>query len=484
MPQPDLVNTAWRDYGNRVGAFRLLDAARRLRRSRPRSCSTPTLYDTAPAVTDAAARAAGAEMVGARPLELGLARRASTPGASGAYLEAVAARIAAEEGARPGGWSSPWLDAHRATRPTCSPPPATATCWTCASTTSPCGCATAAAPLLAIPYALELNDSTSMIGRQVSARRLRRHDRRRVRRAAGAPPPTQPLVMSVVVHSFISGVPFRLRQLARALAPHRRRTPTRSGSTQPRHDPRGLRRRCAHAAGRRPMTTADGRRAAGRRDRRDRGPHGLALRRDGRYHEVLRGVDLSIEPGEILGPGRRVRLREERAGAEPDGAAARGVRSRGSAGRRGSPASTCCTAAPPQQRTVRRGELGVIFQDPMTSLNPTMRVGRQITETGQDEAEGDPAADRGRRLRTGDCGCGSIPHQLSGGLRQRVMAAIAIVRQPVAGHRRRAHDRARRDRAGPAPDAAARAPRRVRLRHPVHHPRPRRRRPDHRPRSP
>ena len=80
-------------------------------------------------------------------------------------------------------------------------------------------------------------------------------------------------------------------------------------------------------------------------------------------------------------------------------------------------------------RKVRRLDLGAVFQDPMTSLNPTMRIGKQVAEAaGSDEealklltAVGIP--DPKRRFR-------AYPHELSGGLRQRVMIAIAIAGNP------------------------------------------------------
>ena len=81
------------------------------------------------------------------------------------------------------------------------------------------------------------------------------------------------------------------------------------------------------------------------------------------------------------------------------------------------------------RRRVRRRALGAVFQDPMTSLNPTMRVGRQVAESA---GSGDSARrlleavgirDPERRLR-------AYPHELSGGLRQRVMIAIALAGEP------------------------------------------------------
>ncbi|PTM89119.1 ABC transporter ATP-binding protein [Mycoplana dimorpha] len=91
-----------------------------------------------------------------------------------------------------------------------------------------------------------------------------------------------------------------------------------------------------------------------------------------------------------------------------------------------------------QLRRIRGGGIGTIFQDPMSALNPALRVGRQIAEVGelhlgltsmQAEARAlellklvrmsDPEA----RLR-------QYPHELSGGLRQRAMIAIAIAGEP------------------------------------------------------
>ena len=86
-------------------------------------------------------------------------------------------------------------------------------------------------------------------------------------------------------------------------------------------------------------------------------------------------------------------------------------------------------AKPAELRRIRREELGAIFQDPMTSLNPTMRIGRQIGEVTHDDAESVRlletvgVRDAELRLRV-------YPHELSGGLRQRVMAAIAVTGRP------------------------------------------------------
>ncbi len=91
-----------------------------------------------------------------------------------------------------------------------------------------------------------------------------------------------------------------------------------------------------------------------------------------------------------------------------------------------------------QMEKIRGSEIAMIFQDPMTSLNPTMTVGRQITESlmkhqklGSSEAK-QKAVEMLRMvgIPSPESRVKQYPHQFSGGMRQRAMIAIALSCQP------------------------------------------------------
>jgi peptide/nickel transport system ATP-binding protein len=185
------------------------------------------------------------------------------------------------------------------------------------------------------------------------------------------------------------------------------------------------------------MTTVEGavEHAAGR----DEVPSAVASVEDLRvsFHthtgvvQALRSVTLAVMPGEVValvgesGSGKSV------LGMSLLGLASRmrGARVSGNV----SVAGVDMLANPDStRRLVRREALGAVFQDPLTSLDPTMKIGRQLTERGITRARavenlraaGVPEPER--RL-------GQFPHELSGGLRQRVSIAMAIGTTPPTG---------------------------------------------------
>ena len=212
IPAPDVLNTSWREYGNRVGAWRVLNAF--VQYKLPLSILLNTaVYEEAPDLMTACSKA-GCEMIahGYSNSET-LADRSEADEA--AYIRSVTEDIRKAEGSPPAGWSSPWIAETMAT------PDILAEAgydylldWIMDD--QPVWLKTRTRPILAVPYSHDLNDSSTVMGRNVLARDFADMivDQFDEMLASSS---DAPQVMPVILHSFISGQPFRLKALRRAI---------------------------------------------------------------------------------------------------------------------------------------------------------------------------------------------------------------------------------------------------------------------------
>ena len=168
---------------------------------------------------------------------------------------------------------------------------------------------------------------------------------------------------------------------------------------------------------------------------RFRGPQGQPV-------AVVRALDFAVERGQTLaivgesGSGKSVtslalmRLIEQGGG----GIDANSVLLR----RRNGQVLDLARASAAQMRAVRGADIAMIFQEPMTSLNPVFTVGEQIAESVRVHQRMDRSAALAEALRMLELVripearnvLGRYPHQLSGGMRQRVMIAMALCCKP------------------------------------------------------
>lgn len=213
-PQPDVLNYAWRDYGNRVGAWRMLDMLDEL--SLPATVLlNSAMYEHAPALV-AAHRARGDEIAGHG--RTNSERQSTLDEAAEARLIAEAtAAIAAAEGAPPRGWLSPWIAESLLTPDLLSEAGYRYTLNWCADD-QPIWMRTRAGRLLAIPYPQEVNDIPALVARKDGAEQFAAmivaDFEERLRQVARD---GQPQVMGIALHPYLVGQPYRLRALRGAL---------------------------------------------------------------------------------------------------------------------------------------------------------------------------------------------------------------------------------------------------------------------------
>lgn len=157
---------------------------------------------------------------------------------------------------------------------------------------------------------------------------------------------------------------------------------------------------------------------------------------DGSFTEAVRGVSLS------LGREKLGIVGESGSGKSLTGRSLLGVLppyARMSVERMEFDGIDLTRASARQRRALRGGRMGMILQDPKFSLNPVMQVGRQIVEAiriGDRRISGGAARTRALamleavQIREPERVFGLYPHELSGGMGQRVMIAMMLVREP------------------------------------------------------
>jgi peptidoglycan/xylan/chitin deacetylase (PgdA/CDA1 family) len=212
-PQPDVLNFAWRDYGNRVGAWYLLDVFDALKLPMAALVNS-AMYDYAPALV-AAHRVRGDEIVGhgrSNAERQGTLDEASEKG----LIAEATARLAKEEGRPPEGWLGPWISHSHATPDLLAEVGYRYLLDWCMDDQPIWFDCRGGKRLLAVPYPQELNDVPAIVGRKVGAsdfadmiidqfdEMLELSHKR-------------PLVMGVALHAYIVGQPHRLKHLRRAL---------------------------------------------------------------------------------------------------------------------------------------------------------------------------------------------------------------------------------------------------------------------------
>jgi peptidoglycan/xylan/chitin deacetylase (PgdA/CDA1 family) len=213
-PQPDVLNFSWREYGNRVGAWRCLDLFTQLRLPAAAILNT-ALYDHCPELV-AACVARGDELVAHGHTN------AERQGGWGedeerALLASCADRMVGESGQRPTGWLSPWISESLATPDLLAETGYRYTLNWCHDDQPVALRTRSGRHLWSVPYPQELNDIPMIMARQLDARDffdlvLDNFEEMLAQSA------TTPLVMGLALHPYIVGQPYRLRHLRRALA--------------------------------------------------------------------------------------------------------------------------------------------------------------------------------------------------------------------------------------------------------------------------
>jgi allantoinase len=212
-PQPDVLNFAWREYGNRVGAWRCLELFEQLGMPAAAIINT-ALYDHCPELV-AACVARGDELVGhghSNAERQGVLDEA----AERALLQHCREAMQRHSQRTPEGWLSPWISESRHTPDLLAETGYRYTLNWCHDD-QPMPMATRGGqPLWAVPYPQELNDIPMIVARQLDGKDFAQMIIDQLDEMLEQSR-TMPLVMGIALHPYIVGQPYRLRHLRRAL---------------------------------------------------------------------------------------------------------------------------------------------------------------------------------------------------------------------------------------------------------------------------
>jgi peptidoglycan/xylan/chitin deacetylase (PgdA/CDA1 family) len=212
-PQPDVLNFAWRDWGNRVGAWYVLDAFDALRLPMAALLNS-AMYNYAPQLI-AAFRARGDEIVGHG--RTNAERQGTLDEEAETILIAEATRCIAEaEGRAPEGWLGPWISQSALTPDLLAEAGYRYLLDWCMDDQPIWFRCRGGRRILAVPYPQEANDIPAIVARKMGAAEFAdlvvdQFDEMLELSEA------RPLVMAVALHPYLVGQPHRLRHLKRAL---------------------------------------------------------------------------------------------------------------------------------------------------------------------------------------------------------------------------------------------------------------------------
>ncbi|MBD2256463.1 polysaccharide deacetylase family protein [Pseudanabaena sp. FACHB-2040] len=210
--QPDVLNYAWRDYGNRVGVWRLLELFNELELPVALLVNS-AIYDYCPEVVEAF-RDRNTEIVAHGYTNSEAQGDLSEP-EEAALIQKTTQQITQQEGVMPQGWLGPWISQSRVTPDLLQEAGYTYLLdWCCDD--QPIWFKTRKGRILSIPYPQEINDIPAIVTRRASASEFAdmivdSFDEM-VEQSV-----QQPLVFGIALHAYIVGQPFRLRHLRWAL---------------------------------------------------------------------------------------------------------------------------------------------------------------------------------------------------------------------------------------------------------------------------